>query len=387
MKLPPAWKVRRELRRLKEQASDLLFPRFIDRLRQVWYDLVLSRNVSEVAGQLPLTDRVAVFVVFQPRGIALSTLLTLEHLADEGWSVLIVSNHALSDADRTRLAAQCGHIVERPNSGYDFGAYREGWRWLARHNHALDRLILMNDSTWFPLRRNDDSLQRMEALDVDLAGHIYKTEAEKDSSLDHVESHLLMLGPRALRHPAIIDFWAKYVMSSDRRRTIDFGEKGIAQAAMTAGLSVQGLLGREKMTDLLGKLSDADLADALRALALHDPSTRPLRDAWLEAAKMGKPWRNEFLAWVMKELSNSRQHLLSVTFIDPAVSYGGMGFLKKSAERRFQLARMALMRGIEAGRIAPIDPVVAMEVQAAIQTWKPPFDWRSKPGVIQTAEL
>jgi hypothetical protein len=61
--------------------------------------------------------------------------------------------------------------------------------------------------------------------------------------------------------------------------------------------------------------------------------------------------------------------------------------MKKSSERRFQLARLAVMRGIEAGRIAPLEPVVTEEVQAAIRSWKPPFDWRAKPNEVQSAEL
>lgn len=51
----------------------------------------------------------------------------------------------------------------------------------------------MKDSTWFPIRSNDTSLKRMEALDVDFSGHIYKIQNEEKKWRDHLESRLLML--------------------------------------------------------------------------------------------------------------------------------------------------------------------------------------------------
>ncbi|NJS39229.1 MAG: hypothetical protein HC783_09630 [Rhodobacteraceae bacterium] len=321
----------------------------------------------------------AVFVLFQPKGIAGSTFLTLDHLTQEGWSTLVISNAPLSEADRTRLAAASGHVIERPNTGYDFGAYREGWRWLHRRGLALDRLILMNDSTWFPLRMNDTSLKRMEALNADLAGQIYKTEKTEAKGRDHLESHLLMLSGRALSHPAIQRFWAAYVMTKYKPRTILFGEKGLSQAAMTANLSVAGLLGREQMVDLLSNLSDADLLEALDHLALHNEPARLQRTAWKGAASVGQPWRESFLAWTSQELSNSRQHLVSATYVASASRYGDMGFLKKSNERRFHLARLAFLRGIEEGYLSSINTTVMLEVQASTSSWKPQEHWRLDP--------
>ncbi len=387
MKMPPAWKVKRELLRLNEQIQDLVLPRLVDRLCQARHDRFLDRLLRETSGALALTARVAVFVLFQPKGIAASTLLTLDHMAGEGWSVLIVSNAPLSEADRVRLAAKSAHIIERPNTGYDFGAYREGWRWLDRHGQTPDRLILMNDSTWFPLRQNDDSLRRMEALGVDLAGHIFKTEKSEDKGRDHLESHLLMLGPRALAHPVMRRYRDNYLMSNSKALTIRRGEKGITQAAFAAGLSVKGLLDRETLRALVAPLSDPDLLYVLRSLALHSDAGRRQREVWVLAARNGLPWREVFLDWISHELTSSRQHLLSATFIDPAMSLGGMGFLKKSNERRFHLARLALMRGIKAGRIPPLAPAVEAEVWETIRSWTPPQDWRAHPNESQTAEL
>ena len=56
-----------------------------------------------------------------------------------------------------------------------------------------------------------------------------------------------------------------------------------------------------------------------------------------------------------------------------------MAFLKKSDHTVHQLGRLALVRGIDAGSIPPMDPVVAEEVEAIIRNWTPPDDWRINP--------
>jgi Rhamnan synthesis protein F len=380
VRLPPAWKVRRELLRVAHRAYETLpSTSFLDRLRQTRHDRSLSRVLRETAGAQSFGERIAVFILFQPKGVAGSTYFTLDHLGRNGWSVLVVSNAPLSDGDRGRIARHSAQVIERPNIGYDFGAYREGWLWLGRQGLRPRKLILMNDSTWFPLRQSDDSLARMEALDADLAGHVYKCERFADPSQDHLESHLLMLGPRALAHPGLRHFMDSYLMSNTKAITIQRGEKGISQAALAAGLTVKGLMCRDKMLELLSSLSDEALLEALRSLALHSDESRSKRDAWLAAAAAGRPWRKDFLAWTHRELSSTRQHLVGATFIDPAMNLGGLGYLKKQTEVRFQLARMAVVRGIGAGRIAPMEPLVAEEVATAIRSWKPPTDWRSNP--------
>ncbi|HLP66652.1 MAG TPA: rhamnan synthesis F family protein, partial [Rhizobium sp.] len=288
MPLPPPWKLKRELRRIYESLlTAVRYRHLVEWLRLSFYEMAPSLNLRETHGALTLTSRVAVFVLFQPKAVAPSTLITLEYLAQEGWSVLVISNSPLSREDRDRLASKSAQVIERPNLGYDFGAYREGWRWLHGRDHRIVRLILMNDSTWFPLRRQDDSLRRMEMLNADLAGHIFKTVFSDDPRDDHVESHLLMFGPRALLHPDIHQFWATYRMTNSRALTIKTGEVGISQAAIGAGLTVKGLLDRDRLLTLLEGLNDDELSLVVANLVLDDADSRQLRADWRAAAATG----------------------------------------------------------------------------------------------------
>lgn len=382
MKRPELWKVRRELWRVRDQFIRKVLPVTIEPVSQILYNLRAKTAVLRQTTPRTLGPRVAILVLFQPKGLLASTLFTLDHLVEQGWSVLVVSNAPLRATDNDALAKQASVILQRPNVGYDFGAYREGIRYLENAGHKPDRLILMNDSTWFPLRENDTTLARMEALNAAMAGHIFKEEDPAKRARDHVESHLLMFGPDALSHPAFTAFWKNYKMSNSHAGTVERGEKGLTQMAVAAGLSIDALMTKEKLLARFATLPDADLLDVIRHLVLHLEPSRAFCATLLADAEKGHPWRDRFMDWVLDVLSNQLQHLISATFIDAALRIGGLGFVKKAKDPRFQLARRAVLRASDQGRIAPLHPVVHTEIEQAIANWKPAHDWRAKPGQI-----
>lgn len=372
MALPPGWKIRREINRITDRTGRFVGRVLHDPIRKPIYDLTAKWRQRVTPGQLALTDRVAVFVIYQPKGIAGSILLTLQHLHQNHYSVLLVSNGPLRAEDRATLAQHSAVVLERPNVGYDFGAYRDGIRHLWSLNHDLSRLVLMNDSTWFPLRRDDDSLARMEALGADLAGHIFKSENKDHMGHDHVESHLLMVSHEFLNSKDFRSFWSRYSMSDNRATTIKLGEKGFSQMAMRTGKTIGSLMGRDWLLSTLRCLDEDNLRDVLEYTI--DSFRGRQRDAsevrW--AAANGKPWREPYLQWVDESLSSSLSFMISATFVMPALIYGRMGFAKKANDIRFHLARCEVLNLEKIGRIEPIDPAVRDEIKLAIQNWQVP---------------
>jgi hypothetical protein len=92
------------------------------------------------------------------------------------------------------------------------------------------------------------------------------------------------------------------------------------------------------------------------------------------AAAQGLPWREQYLEWVDRALSNSRTFLLSSTFVMPALVYGKMSFAKKANDIRFHLARQELLRLEASGMIPPIDETIRSEIAASLRAWVPPMD-------------
>lgn len=379
MTLPPLWKIRREVGRLRSQTTRGAGRLIYDPIRKPIYDWSSDWWQKITPGSLPLTDRVAVFVVFQPKGLAASILLTLQHLRQNGYSVFVVSNGPLQEADRASLAAGAALVMERPNVGYDFGAYRDGIRHLWSLGANLSRLVLMNDSTWFPLRQDDDSLARMEALGADLAGHIFKTENEKKRGNDHVESHLLMVSGAFFRSSSFHGFWNGYRMSDRRETTIDFGEKGITQVALRAGWRVETLMGRDWLLGVLRGLDDAALRTVLHHTADGFKTGARTAVEIRRAAARGEPWRDDYLDWVHETLSDTTNLVLSATFIMPATIYGCMGFLKKGKEAPFHEARRKLLELDAKGMIPALDETVRSEISQSVRAWTPPTEQEAQP--------
>ena len=87
---------------------------------------LLRRQVRITEGALAATRRCAVYVVYPRLGLQDSHLTSLAYLARKGCAPLVVSNLPLTPQERERLQPLCWRLVERPNYGYDFGAYREG---------------------------------------------------------------------------------------------------------------------------------------------------------------------------------------------------------------------------------------------------------------------
>ncbi len=376
MSLPPAWKIKRELFRLDHQFRSLVEP-VGAASRRLLYDTQKSASIDQLNGDLPVGEKIAVFVLFQPSGVAESVLRTLDTLIAAHWTPVIVSNAPLSPECWNQLREKTALALVRKNRGYDFGAYRDGLNLLTENSIEPAKLILMNDSTWFPLFEGDDVLERLEAKQTDFAGHIFKIEDINNRARDHMESHFVMIGPRLLSSDAFKQFWKNYTMSDSRDRTIEIGEKGLSQLVVHSEFEHDPLLSRRKLVDLLRGLSDEDLVDVFENLVHHLDDAKAEVDAILKSVPSAG-WRERLCDWAFHELSHSLQHLLSVTFLYPAVKYGGLSYIKKSSERRFHLARQKLLQLEADGKIRPLDSVVRQEIEQAIEVWVPPYEWRGE---------
>ena len=203
-------KIKREARRAAGKLRDLIaiLP---ERRAQARRDQSLGGDLRQTAGAGPLGPRIALFVLWQPNGIAPSTLLTCDHLAAQGFAPFALSNAPLTDADRTALAARTTRVIERPNLGHDFGAWRD--------------VILL----W------------LRAGTLPEQGAIWMERPGRPRSA-HYQSYLLMFGPKALTHPAFAAFWQRYLASSRRDSVLARGEKGLSRAMTAAGLTAPALV-------------------------------------------------------------------------------------------------------------------------------------------------
>lgn len=248
----PLWKIRRELARLRRQVIELPgdLHNFAFGTRN--YDRTLAGEARRYDGRLAAAPRVAIFVIFPSLGLQPSHLRTLSYFRAKGYAVAVVSNLPLSEADRAQVLEHCWRYIERPNFGYDFGAYREGILDLGETVAQLDRLVLINDSTWFPLPGARDWLDDVEALGADFVGAAShfgapRPEIEAFRSMTwnyapnhrnfHYGSFALCMRPAVLRDRGFVAYWRRLRLADKKKQTVRRGEIGLTQWVLSRGFS------------------------------------------------------------------------------------------------------------------------------------------------------
>lgn len=242
--------------------------------------------------QLP-GDRLAIYTIFPQQGLQASHSHSVRALLDCGYVPIVVSNLPLTAEERAKLAPRVWKIIERPNFGYDFGAYREGLRAVTPVIDGLNRLILLNDSVWFPLPGGADWPLKAEALGADVVGAVsnYGVAMPENLALNgfrwqydaglpqfHYCSFALSFGPEALKHPVFSRFWARIRLTDHKFHTVLRGEVGLSRALIGAGLSHAETMDVKGLGARLDALPELELKRFVEELAIPE-------DARLEALR------------------------------------------------------------------------------------------------------
>ncbi len=368
----PTWKVRREIRRIWTQISGL--PRLLKSLpsrlsegrRREEYERDFDRVTRLTEGAQPTRDRIAIFLIFQPKRLAPSVLETCRWLLSEGYAPFVVSNGPLNEAARDAIAAESWRLLERPNFGYDFGGYRDGIRLLWRWNLAPERLIVMNDSVWLPMV--PDLMNRLEALvpAADIVGLLqdekvkHDTEGGKESARRHIESYFYLMTPAALAHSEFRAFWQNYKMTDFKPLTIKYGELRFSQSMMASGLRLSALTRRGVFLERLGKQDDAFLLRTLRYASYGDPDIARAA-AQLAARSPDEPgWRAAAMDHIRRAVHRRR---FNSCYPYASEQFFGTLFMKKSSETVFAGMRDAYLRALEVGDMKPVPPAILAEIK------------------------
>jgi Rhamnan synthesis protein F len=353
-------KIRREMLRVVDRLRDRLsiIP---ERRAQARRDRLRGADMRVTQGVQPGAARVALYVLWQPAGLARSAFGTCRHLLASGYATVVISNAALSDADRAELQTLCWLMIERPNLGHDFGAWRDALLHLSRSGTLpSERLVLLNDSIWFPLLPGDRLLADLEQPGVGFTGPVWM-ERPGRAHAAHFQSYLLMFGPAALRHPAFMTFWQGYLASSRRESVLRRGEKGLTRAMHAAGLAGPPTLSPATLLAHAAAADDAELARVLDFAAIVDPAQVRRRDAIL-ADRHARSFRSDALDLLRATLASG--HFVEAHPYLAAQAGRGPHFLKKRREARSVEGRRQFLRAIADGLLPAPDPALMAEIRA-----------------------
>jgi lipopolysaccharide biosynthesis protein len=189
---------------------------------------------ERIEGDDPLRDapRAAVYVHFDKGGIVHDYVVhELCELVGAGYRITFVSNAPdLPAESRTRVQPLCKELIWRFNTGYDFGAYKDGIASIAGLDQ-LDSLILMNDSVYGPFWNLRDTLAKIDVATTDFWGI-----ADSFENRYHIQTFFMVFMPNALRSTAFKDFWSRLLYIDHRMWIIRNAEVRLTQVLQEAQL-------------------------------------------------------------------------------------------------------------------------------------------------------
>jgi hypothetical protein len=323
-----------------------------------------TRNINS---EHLVSGKVAIFLVYQPKGLPASVWLTLTHLKSKGYSTLLVSNSPLSCEDSAKALPLCWQVMSRPNFGYDFGGYQDGVNAIWASGQSPRQLLILNDSIWFPLRRNCDFLERMEAEDVGFVGAFQLEPSRNPAKMQgkkrpFMGSFFWHIKEPVLSHTSFKDFWQHYKASSSKYATIRRGERRFTHHLLDAGVAVKGMYSRQQFDGWLDQANDIDMRNTLRELCVADPHLEGLRKRLLNQ-DLASPKGQAEVKDLVRTITASQNIMATAPLF--MVRDHGLPFLKKSADETNLLALDKLCVYFE-DNPDWIDSEVLQEMQAVV---------------------
>lgn len=359
MKMVPSWKVRRELRRLIRQAGELP----LETARRIYfrryYDWVLRREIRTTQGRIPIGDEVCIYAIFPRNGVMPSHLSMLAALQWSGISPIVVSNGSLSDADRDQIASRSSTVIERPNVGYDFGAYRDGILSISSILNEVSALWLINDSVWY-IPQETSWFELARDCDADLvsaSSALPRGEIEQWDKPDsywryskrarnfHYASYALHLRPSVFMRGDFLEFWRRLDIRNDKKRTVRRGEIGLTRFIKRRGLTGSCIYNFDDMDEELSNLGSDELLELAQSLVvLDEPMLEKLKEKVIIGWRSGESNRRAIAALVL--FLSARQNPI-YALAKHAVEHRGCSFMKKSPAKNDRSA--SILREILTG--------------------------------------
>jgi lipopolysaccharide biosynthesis protein len=296
-------KIYRELKRLLLQFINL--PKYIFQyfFNNIYYAFWLDKKKILSQGKLPFGKKIAIFLILPNKGLTSSHKKTINHLIKKGFTPLIVSNVQLSGEDKNTLIEISNFLIQRPNFGYDFGGYRDGILHIQKKLHSLESLVLINDSCWFPVNKdqNRDWLDFVNNSNLDFIGassHFgfkkpsFKKALNKLSELDynftstsknfHYASFALAISNKILKDPSFLKYWKTLKLSGKKNIVVRRGEIGLTQWVLNKQSYTHGsLLDLSSFPEILEKCSVDELSNIVRNLIVENNKLLKLKNFYI----------------------------------------------------------------------------------------------------------
>lgn len=277
--MPPLWKIKREAKRLLNQVKSAPADLLGYYLANPYYDKYLIKKSKKNYGAIPEGNKIGIYLILPTHGIQPSHIAALKYITKNGYSPILVSNLPLSEPDRKLALENSWKVIERPNFGYDFGGYRDAIISIEDKLPELERLIILNDSCWFPIPNRKNWIEEAEKSNLDFVGSVsnrgintpedfqdnlhwkYSHENRKDY---FYSSFSLSMGRKILKDVSFLEFWREMRLSNNKTKVVQRGEVGLSRWVIENNFTHGSTINSTALDENLRKLSTQRLIVILK---------------------------------------------------------------------------------------------------------------------------
>ncbi len=369
--LKESYRILRQIFYLPRYITNFLFGTF-------YYDNFLAKSKIKHSGYLPLNKKIVIFLIFPDCGLEKSHLRTLRYFIRNNFSPLIVSNLPLSKEDKNLLLEYCWTLIERKNYGSDIGGYRDGILFLSEKIRDLDKLILINDSTWFPINDNNSFTDFIDNSNLDFIGatshYGFKRQrlpSEKTGLLKpqfnfnnknfHYASYALSISKKILKDETFLKFWKNLKLSNTKNVVVRRGEIALTQYVIKNKKYSHGsFINSEKLEEILKNLSEETLLKISGETIIENISLKKFKEKFIKNA--GSFSKDELISFILIQVS---RQIIVFSLIKFLIEDLNFPFLKKML---FKLDKSSAEDTYKI--IKGLDPDIFEEIHSEIKTNK-----------------
>jgi hypothetical protein len=172
--------------------------------------------------------------------VARHVLYYLQKLGELGFQVHFISNSPVSSSSQEQLNEVCDSIIQRENTGLDFGMWQ---RSLAECDlNKVDELLLTNSSIIGPLQPLGPLWEKSARLECDFWGL-----TDNDQIAPHLQSYFLVFCSKVIRSSSFLQFWKSVLPYRDKDQVIRSYEVGLTIWLEENGFKSAALFPQQKV--------------------------------------------------------------------------------------------------------------------------------------------
>ena len=329
------YKLFKEVKRLLTQL--LNFPLYVFQyfFNNLYYKFFLENKKIITDGKISFKEKIVIYLIYPNKGVNNSHLQTLDYLIDRGYSPLVVSNLKLNQSDKNLICNKSNCLIERSNFGYDFGGYRDGILFLAKKLSSLDKLILINDSCWFPVNKSqkNDWIHFVDKSDKDLIGassHYGFRKPSFNQALNnlsnlnfyfsyksknfHYASFALGISDNILKNPKFLKYWSSLKLSGKKNIVVRRGEIGFTRWVLkNKTYTHESWLDSSKIPSILEKFDNEKLKNIIKNLIIENNKMLRLKNFYV--LKIDELTKKESINLIMFNVSRYNLAYSMASFI------------------------------------------------------------------------